>query len=385
VREQRLGFGTLDGDARFIVPAHRGERNTLYSGAVTLVRIAQLRGEIAVLARGGRFDVAARLLGELTRTDLQLGLPADGILRARQLAQLAEERGEPLAAPLVSLAAALLAGDAPGEALEAAAAAIAHAAALPKMQRAKLEAMARLVGGAAQRRSGRLVEARVLLDASRGAAARVGAAAVAGLALAELGHVDLAEGRPDAAATCFEFAAEFLRRAKAEGPALEADVLAVSACAATGDAEAAIARAGKTADDARRLGRPELVAYLDGVLADLALAQAPEAAAEACARAAESAQQLPPSPLARELVAQARLRQVRAATDPVDRARHLEAGLDLAVGLERGRAAARLGAALAAALADPRRDELERIAAAIRRIGDPDLSEIAAAALAEVG
>jgi hypothetical protein len=357
----------------------------LYSRVVSLVRIAQLRSEIGVLARGGRFDVAARLLGELTRADLQLGLPADGILRARQLAQLAEERGEPLAAPLVSLAAALLAGDAPDEALEASTAAIAHAATLPEMQRAKLEAMARLVGGAAQRRSGRFVEARLLLDASRGAAARVGASSVAGLALAELGHVDLAEGRPEAAATCFAFAAEFLRRAKAEGPAVEADVLAVSACAAAGDTETAIGRAAKTADDARKLGRPELVAYLDGVLADLALAKAPDAAAEACALAAESAQQLPPSPLARELIAQARLRQVRAASDPTDRARHLEAGLDLAVGLERTRAAARLGAALAAALADPRRDELEQIAAAIRRVGDPDLSEIAAAALAEVG
>ncbi|MBV8760727.1 MAG: hypothetical protein JO257_25770 [Deltaproteobacteria bacterium] len=351
-----------------------------------LVRLAQLRGEIALLARGGRFDVVASMLGELARTDVALGLPADGILRARQAAVLAEERGEPVAGPLVTLAATLLAADAPSEALDAAAVATTKAAELSGHARARLEAMARLVGGAAQRRMGRLTEARVLLDAARGAAARVGAAAVAGLALAELGHVDLAEGRPDGAAACFEFAAEFLRRAKQEKPALEADVLCVAACAALGDPDAAIERAGRTADEARRLKRPELVAYLDGVLADLALAKAPDAAGEACALAAESAQALPQSPIARELACAARLRQVRATRDPIDRARHLEAGIDLAYALEPARASARLGAALADLLAEPApaRGELERLAAAIARVGDADLSEIAAAALAEV-
>jgi len=31
------------------------------------VRVAQLRGRIAALVRGGRFDIVPRLLGELTR------------------------------------------------------------------------------------------------------------------------------------------------------------------------------------------------------------------------------------------------------------------------------------------------------------------------------
>ncbi|MBA3455523.1 MAG: hypothetical protein H0T42_20690, partial [Deltaproteobacteria bacterium] len=64
------------------------------------VRLAQLRGRIATFARGGRYQTAARLLGELTRADLALGLPADALLRARQAAQLAEERGAPSAGPL---------------------------------------------------------------------------------------------------------------------------------------------------------------------------------------------------------------------------------------------------------------------------------------------
>src|SRR5450432_100307 len=61
------------------------------------VRIAQLRGRIAALARGGRYDLTLELLGDLVRADLGLGLPADALLRARHTAQLAEERGEPIA------------------------------------------------------------------------------------------------------------------------------------------------------------------------------------------------------------------------------------------------------------------------------------------------
>ena len=189
------------------------------------VRIAQLRGRIAALARGGRYDLTLELLGDLVRADLGLGLPADALLRARQSAELSDARGEPVAGPLIVLGATLLAAAAYGEAIEAAAAAIERA---QPAERARIEAMARLVGGAAQRRLGRFAEARLLLDAARGAAARLGERELAGFALAELAWVDLAEDRPAAAATCFEFAAEFLRRAE-HASHLEAEALAVAA------------------------------------------------------------------------------------------------------------------------------------------------------------
>ena len=340
-----------------------------------LVRLAQLRGRIAALARGGRFDIAAGLLHELARADLALGMPADALLRARQTAQLADERGEPVAGPLIALAATLLAAGAHDETLTACTAAIDRAR--PE-ERPKVEAMAKLVAGAAQRRAGRLAEARVLLDASRGAAARLGEASLAGLALAELAWIDLAEDRPAAAATCFEFAAEFLRRAWIPIGAIEADVLAVSAWAAAGDVDAATETGPRVADAARGAGRLDLVAYLDGVLADLALARAPEAAMQACALAAESARALPDSPLGRDLVAQARLRQVRASDDASDRARHLEAGIDLALALAPERAAALLGATLVALVERGGRDrDIDAVAVAIARLGDQELSELA--------
>lgn len=357
------------------------------------VRAAQLRGKIATLARGGRYDLALDLLGDLIRADLGLGLPADALLRARQAAQLAAGRGEPVAGPLIVLAATLLAADAFGEAIEAAAEAIAHAA---PAERARIEVMARLVGGAAQRRAGRPAEARLLLDAARGAAARLGESGLAGLALAELAWVDLADDRPAAAATCFEFASEFLRRA-GHASSLESDVLAVACWAAANDIERASDRAATAADAARAANRLELVAYIDGVLADLVLRTAPEAAPEACALAAESASEnvatsaSKTGPLSRELVAQARLRQVRVSADQADRARHLEAGIELALVLDRKRAGARLGGFMFDLVEDaeragtlPARGELERLASAIARLGDDELAEMARGVLAEL-
>jgi len=359
------------------------------------VRVAQLRGRIATLARGGRYDLALDLLGDLVRADLGLGLPADALLRARQAAQLAGGRGEPVAGPLIVLAATLLAAEAFGEAIDAASAAIAQA---DPDERPRIEVMARLVGGAAQRRAGRPAEARLLLDAARGAAARLGESALAGLALAELAWVDLAEDRSAAAATCFEFAGEFLRRAD-HASSLECDALAVACWAAADDIERASDRAAIAADAARAADRLELVAYVDGVLADLALRTAPEAAPEACALAAESASANRPrakahpheSQLARELVTQARLRQVRVTADRVDRARHLEAGIELALVLDRKRAGARLGAFMFDLVEDaeragalPARGELERLASAIARLGDDDLAEMARGVLAEL-
>lgn len=374
-----------------------------------VVRLAHLRGQIAALARGGRYDLAIDLLGELARVDLALGLPADGVQRARQAAQLADETGAPSAGPLIVLGATLLAAGAPGAAIDACAAAIARADA---GERPRVEAFARLVGGAAQRRAGRLAEARLLLDAARGAAARLGEAALGGLALAELGWIDLAEDRPAAAATCFEFAAEFLRRAPpaaSEGPrawiakppavnvpaaaSLEADALAV-ACWAAADAPAeAIARAAAASAAALAADRPDLAAYCDGVLAELALRRADEDAAAACARAAASADRANrrASPLGRELVAEARLRQARAATDPRDRAHHLDAGIELAFALERPRTGVQLGYLLAALVddaaragAEPPAAELARLARALVGLGDAQLAALADGVLAEI-
>ena len=362
------------------------------------MRLAQLRGRIATLARGGHYESASQLLGELTRADLSLGLPADAVLRARQAAQLAEERGEAGAGPLVALAATLLAADDLEGALLGAQVAIERATA---DERQRIELAARLVGGAAQRRAGRLADARLLLDAARGAAARLGDGALAGLAMVELGWVDLAEQRAAAAATCFEFAAEYFQRAARLRPrdrarlvesAVQAAALSVASWADAGEVEAATIRAAGVADAARAIERPALVAFVDGALADLALARAPAAAAEACALAAESASSLPDGPAARDLRAQARLRQVRASDDELDRERHLEAGIEIAVTLAPARAGARLGAALLALVDDgtlharpliPR--ELERLAAALASLDDPDLTAIAHSVLADLG
>lgn len=352
------------------------------------VRLAQLRGRIATLARGGRYEAAARMLGELTRADLALGLPADALLRARQIAELAEEQGQPTAGPLVALAATLLAAnDVPG-ALAGAQLAIERA--LPA-ERPRIEIMARLVGGSAQRRGGRLAEARILLDAARGAAARLGEAMLAGFALAELAWVDHAEDQAAAAATCLEFGAEFFRRAGQLPAAIEADALAVASWAAAGEMDEATVRAARVADNARALGRPELVAFMDGAIAELALNKATEASAQACALAAESAQALPDAPLSRDLRAQARLRQARASDDALDRERHLEAGIEVALTLERTRAGARLGAALVGLLDDatlrarpPLRTELMRLGKALSSLGDPELAAMADSVLAEL-
>jgi hypothetical protein len=355
-----------------------------------LVRLAKLRGRIAALARGGRFDITGRLLGELVRADLALGLPADGLRRARQAVELARERedGAPVAATLVTLAATSLAADLHASAIDAAAAAI--EAAGPE-ERARIEASARLVGGAAQRRLGHLREARLLLDAARGTAARLGESAIAGLALAELARIDLAEDRPPAAAVCFEFSGEFLRRAGRRDAAVEADALAIAAWAVAGELATATDRAPEVSDAARELGRLDLVAYVDAVVADLAVTSARDAAAEACALAAESALAIAASPIGRELTAAARLRQARVASDAADRARHLEAGLELARSLPADRASGLLGTILVALVEDavredrrPDPDELAGVAAAIASIDDPDLAELARAMLADV-
>ena len=248
--------------------------------------------------------------------------------------------------------------------------------------------MVRLIGGAAQRRAGRLREARVLLDAARGAAARSGEHAMAGHALCELGWVDLAEDQPAAAATCFEFAAEFLRRAR-QVASLEADTLAVTAWAAAGDHARAALRAGELAGPARRAKRLDLIAFADGALADLALRTTPETATAACALAARSAEGLHDAP---ELTVQARLRLVRASSDARDRARHLEVGIDLAIALAPDRATARLGGFLFDLLDDagrlaspPARPEIERLVTAIAGLGDDELTDMAHAVLAGLG
>lgn len=364
-----------------------------------VVRLAQLRGRIAALARGGRYDLAIGLLGELARIDLALGLSADGVQRARQAAELAEERGEPSAGPLVVLGATLLAAGGLEAAVDACAAAIARAV---PTERARVEVLARLVGGSAQRRLGKPAEARMLLDAARGAAARLGEAALAGLALAELAHIDLDEDRPAAAAACFEFAAQFFVRAHLAASAtaaarvgpdasLEADVLAV-ACLAAANADTAGERAALVRANARAVNRPDLVAYVDGVLADLALVRASGDAAQAAAKAADSAATIGATrPLVRELAARARLRQVRTAADARERARHLEAGIELALALDAARAGAQLGRLLVALFDDaaragtaPPRVELERLAAAIGGLGDATLADLATSVLAEL-
>jgi hypothetical protein len=358
-------------------------------GGKAWVRLAQLRGRIATLARGGELDGTTTLLTELTRADITLGLPADALLRARQAAELAEEHGAPSAKPLIVLAATLLTAGEPGAAIDASALAIERA---NPQERTRIEVLGRLLGGTAQRRLGRLAEARLLLDAARGAAARLGEGMLAGLALVEIAWVDHAEGQPAAAATCLQFAAEFFRRANNPGSAAEAQALAVTSWAAAGNLDGASALAPRAVDEARASGRKELIAFLDGALADVALGKRSDAAAQACALAAETAQALPDTPLARELRASARLRQVRASDDALDRERHLEAGIDLALGLAPARAGVRLGIAMVGLLDDatardaaPNRTEVVALATALKRLGDAELGAMADSVLAELG
>jgi hypothetical protein len=289
---------------------------------------------------------------------------------------------------LAGLAAALLAAGDVGAALDAAQLAITRARAT---ERGRIDALANLIIGAALRRADRAAEARAPLDAARGAAARTGDSTIAGLSLIELAWLDLADGSHAAAATCLEFAAEFLRRAGRPEWAVEADAFAIVALADAGDLDAATARAGATSDAARAIGRDDLIAWIDGALADLTLAHARDAATEACALAAETAHALPDSPLARELVARARLRQVRATVDAHDRARHLEAGIEIALTLPREHAGARLGGLLIALVDDgiatdqlPARAEIARLADAIATLDDAELSAIAAGVLADL-
>jgi hypothetical protein len=63
----------------------------------SLLRIAALRGQIAVLSRGGERELALRLLREHAALDLDLGLTADSLRRAQQAAALAEAAGDPAA------------------------------------------------------------------------------------------------------------------------------------------------------------------------------------------------------------------------------------------------------------------------------------------------
>ncbi|MEJ7600483.1 MAG: hypothetical protein WKG01_21420 [Kofleriaceae bacterium] len=358
-------------------------------------------GPTRAAARADRRARARRQLrrcGSPTRrahaVDLALGLPADGLLRApgrrtRRGTGCSDRRA---------------AGRARGGAARSGRARAALEAATLAIERARPESAPGSSTGAAGRRRGtrklgRLADARVLLDAARGGGARIGESAIAGLALAELGWIDLAEQRPAAAAVCLEFAAEFLRRATHTSTALEADALAVVCWVEAGDLPTATDRAPKVADAARAQKRPDLIAFLDGAMADLALrrarpgtAAAPdarEAALQACALAAESALGLPDTQLARDLIAQSRLRQVRASDDPLDRERHLEAGIEVALTLDRQRAGARLGSALVGLLDDavtwpPTRDELHRLGTALTNLGDPELAQMARGVLAEL-
>ncbi|HUJ58532.1 MAG TPA: hypothetical protein VLX92_08570, partial [Kofleriaceae bacterium] len=102
----------------------------------------------------------------------------------------------------------------------------------------------------------------------------------------------------------------------------------------------------------------------------------------ACARAFEAARALPDADAAREQRAEARLRQVRAAGAPADRARHLDAALELALALPRGRAGAQLARFALDLLDDAARGrpaarrELERVAAALSAVGAGELGEL---------
>ncbi len=83
---------------------------------------------------------------------------------------------------------------------------------------------------------------------------------------------------------------------------------------------------------------------------------------------------------------------MRATDDPMDRERHLEAGIELALTLDRARAGARLGAALVHLLDDastgerpPNKHEVQRLGAALASLGDPELAAMADSVLAELG
>ncbi|MBK9035014.1 MAG: hypothetical protein IPL61_27750 [Myxococcales bacterium] len=360
------------------------------SGA-DLVAIARLRSEIAILARGGEYDLAQARLLELATLDLRVGLRADALLRTRQAAELARSGGqlaEELQAELLLALAEVQAGSFTG-AEQAADTVLLRSGALEDHIRRPLVTSAYLVRGMASRRAGSLVPARVALDQCRQRAVMLGRADLSALALAELGLVELADGDPAAAAVCFTFARDAFGLAGQDTVARGVELLALDAFVASGRLDEARAIATATLADADARGDDELAARAAGVLAD-ALAAAGERpqALIAADDAAQRTRRLT-GERGRALAVRARLRQATLIDDPGTQALHLEAAVDGAVAS--GDAAilataldALVAGAMMATLPPAAWAQVAELARACRAAGLLRLADMADAALAEL-
>lgn len=357
----------------------------------SLLRIASLRSQIAVLARGGEYETAVRLLREHAALDLELGLTADSLLRARQAAALAEKARDPTASAEALLVLALgmiRAGDADA-ALRASALAVTRSAAVPPPRQQRLLALAELVSGIAERIRGRLGPARTAFDRAREFAATAQRADLSGAVLVQLGLLDLAEGATDAAAACFSFAREFFRIARRPDAAARVAVLPLSAFAEAQRWTDVARLAPAIAHDAAKHGLHDIHARARGLEADAhAALGAPDALARA-RDAAELASRLAHGPERNELLLRARLRLVRLSPEPHEQLRHLEAALDQAVAADDVALLALLADGLLAELAAGRvpasaREILAELSAAFRRLGAHELADLAASAKAEL-
>jgi hypothetical protein len=357
----------------------------------SLLRIAALRGQIAVLSRGGERELALRLLREHAALDLDLGLTADSLRRAQQAAALAEAAGDPAAsgeALLVLALAMVRAGD-----MEAARRAgdVAHAraGAVPGVAGRRLLACAELVRGVAERVAGRRAEARAALDRASELAADLARPDLSAAVLVQLGAVELAEGAIDAAATCFWFARDSFRIARRPASAARVALLPLVALAGVARWADVTRLAPAVASDAAAQGLVEVAARARGLEADARAAQGDSEAAAVARIAADLAWTLAEGPQRQELLSRARLRLARLSPEPQERLRHLEAAIDLAVTGEDVALVAELAEALLGELAEDRVPPgaialIDPLSAALRRLGARELADVAEKARAEL-
>jgi hypothetical protein len=363
------------------------------SGApgVALVRIAALRSRIAVLARGGEYELASRLLREHAAKDLGLGLTADTLRRAHQAAAVAEHLADSTASSesLLVLGLSLIqAGDAAsaGRAAEVAAARAANAT---ERDQPRLLLGADLVLGIAERVRGHTASARAALDRARQRAAGVSRPDLTAAVLVELGLLDLAENATDAAATCFWFARDFYRIARRGEAAARTAMLPLVVYAAAERWSEVVLLAPAIADDAATHELAEVGARVRGLEADALAAQGSPRALAIAHAASDQASALPDGAARRELMLRARLRLVRLSTEPDERLHHLEAAFDLGIAARDVAVLAQLAETLLAELAAgqmPSRaaDVLGELSTELRRLGAFELADLAAAARAEL-
>jgi hypothetical protein len=312
-----------------------------------LIRIARLQRFVGVFARGEDREATAAALAELAAASQANGLTAEALMRSRQAAELAtddddDDDPETRARALLQLGSACLdSGDA-AAAIAASELAIALGDELESPGWQQLHGCASLIGGVAHAALDDHARARALLDDARDRLVAAGQPAGAALALAQQALLDLEVGRKDGAQVCFQFARDFYRLAArpvaiAELSALAARSLAEHAAEDVADpmVEAWYVEA-IAASDAAGMARLAAELVVERALRrerlPAATATAPPETPTAAELAAEGLRRfaaLDERAAARSIEGRARLVLARAAADPNDALRHLDAAFEL--------------------------------------------------------